>query len=134
MQWTTIAILMSVFLGAGAMPAGADSVGEPTEDDAREAHAEVDRNGDGMISRREFYTRMVEIFYHNDLDKNGYLDLEELRKIKEEMVYDPADRNDDGKLTMSEYIDQRFEVFHDADANSDGLLSLQEVIQAYENS
>ena len=65
------------------------------------------------------------------LDKNGYLDLEELRKIKEEMVYDPADRNDDGKLTMSEYIDQRFEVFHDADTNSDGLLSLQEVIQAY---
>jgi len=131
MQWTTIAISTFVFLGAGAMSAGADSVGVPTEEDAREAHAEVDTNGDGMVTRQEFYTRMVEIFYHNDVDKNGHLDLEELRKMKEEMVYDPADDNHDGKLTMPEYIDQRFEVFHRADTNSDGLLSLQEVIQAY---
>jgi Ca2+-binding EF-hand superfamily protein len=133
MRLTTIAILASAFLVTGAAEVRADSMGEPTEADAKEAHAEVDENDDGMVDREEFYHRMVEIFYHNDVDKNGYLDLDELRKMQEEMVYDPADENHDGKLTMAEYIDQRFEAYHRVDTNSDGLLSVEEVVEAYES-
>jgi Ca2+-binding EF-hand superfamily protein len=133
MRWTTIAVLTSGFLATGAVTAASDPISDPTAEDARKAHAEVDVNGDGSVDREEFYDRMVEMFYHNDGDKNGYLDRTELRKIQEEMVFDPADENGDGKLTMGEYIDQRFEAFRSADVNSDGLLSVEEVVAAYES-
>jgi Ca2+-binding EF-hand superfamily protein len=128
MRATTIAILASVLLAVGAAPAVADAV----DDDAKEAHAETDRNGDGSIDRNEFYIRMVEIFYAADTDKDGVLVLPELQKIDEDMVYEPADTDGDGKVTLSEYVDHRFESFDDADVNSDGLLSVSEVIDAYE--
>jgi len=128
MRRMTIAILASAFLVG---PAGADSAGEPTEADARAALAEVDENGDGVVDREEFYHRMVEIFYHTDADKNGYLSRGEIEQIQEQMVYDPADSNHDGKLTMAEYIDQRFEAFRRVDTDSNGVLSMEEVIAAY---
>jgi Ca2+-binding EF-hand superfamily protein len=133
MRWTTIAVLMSSFLATGAVTAATDSISDPTAEDAREVHAEVDVNDDGTVDREEFYQRMTEIFYHNDSDKDGYLDRAEVRKIQEEMVFDPADADHDGKLTMAEYIDHRFEAFRRVDVNSDGLLSVEEVVDAYES-
>lgn len=126
-----LAGLAGAFLLVGAMAASADSMGGPTEDQARAAHAEVDTNGDGSVDREEFYRRMVDVFYHNDVDKDGYLNREELVAIQEEMVYAPADENHDGKLTMGEYIDQRFEAFREVDDDSNGLISVEEVIDAY---
>ena len=124
--------LAGAFLLAGAVTAFADSMDDaPTEDQAREAHALVDTNDNGSVDREEFYRRMVDIFYLNDVDKDGYLNREELQAIREGMVYEPADLNRDGKLTIAEYIDQRFEAFHDADADSNGLLSVDEVIDVY---
>jgi Ca2+-binding EF-hand superfamily protein len=131
MRWTIIAVLTAALLTTGVTTAGADSTMDPNEENAREAHAEVDANGDGMVDRNEFYRRMMEIFYHADGDKNGYLSRVEIEEIQEEMVYDPADWNLDGKLTAAEYIDQRFEVYHRVDTNSDGLLSVTEVVEAY---
>jgi Ca2+-binding EF-hand superfamily protein len=128
MRWTTIAILTSAFIAAGAAPAGADAV----DDDARAAHADSDRNADGKIDREEFHVRMVEIFYLSDADRDGFLILVELQKIDEDMVFEPADVSNDGKLTLEEYVDQRFESFDETDVNSDGVLSVEEVIDAYE--
>ena len=126
-----LAALAGAFLWVGATSATADSMDEPTEEQARAAHAEVDSNSDGSVDREEFYRRMVDVFYHNDVDKDGHLNRVELAAIQEEMVYDPADQNRDGKLTMAEYIDQRFEAFHSVDDDSNGLISVEEVVEAY---
>jgi len=128
MHRTTILIATALMLIGGAPLAFGDSV----DYEPREAHAKADKNGDGLVDRREFHVRMVEIFYHDDANKDGFLVPEELEKINEDMVFAPADRNHDGKLTMSEYIDQRFEAFEAADVDSDGGLSVQEVIDAWE--
>jgi Ca2+-binding EF-hand superfamily protein len=108
-------------------------MGQPTAEMARTAHAETDLNGDGAVDREEFHRRMVEIFYLNDIDKDGHLNAEELARMNEGMVFEPADTNDDGKLTLPEYIDQRFKAFHDVDDDSDGLISVEEVVDAYTN-
>jgi Ca2+-binding EF-hand superfamily protein len=130
MRSTTTSILTSALLAVGAAPAGADSA----EDSARAAFAETDRNGDGQVDRDEFYSRMVEMFYRADANKDGVLVPSELQTIDEDRVFEPADRNGDGKLTLNEYIDQRFESFDEADVNSDGVLSVQEVIDAYDGA
>jgi Ca2+-binding EF-hand superfamily protein len=126
-----LAALAGVFLLVGAMGALADSMDGPTAEQAREAHAEVDLNDDGWVDREEFYRRMVDIFYLNDVDKDGHLNRDELKAIQEEMVYAPADQNHDGKLTLAEYIDQRFVAFHTVDVDSNGLISVDEVVAAY---
>ena len=128
MHRTTLLFATTFMLIGGASLASGDSV----DYEPREAHAKADKNGDGQVDRLEFHIRMVEIFYHDDADKDGFLVPKELEKINEEVVFEPADRNRDGKLTMSEYIDQRFEAFEEADVNSDGGLSVQEVIDAWE--
>jgi Ca2+-binding EF-hand superfamily protein len=128
MRWKTIALLTTAFIAVGAAFAVADSVDE----EAREAFANSDRNGDGKIDRDEFYVRMVEVFYHSDTNKDGFLDLPELQKIDEDMVFEPADVNGDGKLSLTEYVNQRFESFDETDVNSDGVLSVEEVLNAYE--
>ena len=128
MHRTTILIATAVMFIGGASLASADSL----DYEPREAHAKADKNDDGQVDRLEFHVRMVEIFYHDDVNKDGFLVPEELARIHEQMVFEPADRNHDGKLTMSEYIDQRFEAFEDADVDSDGGLSVQEVIDAWE--
>jgi hypothetical protein len=126
-----LAIAGSLVAVAFAAPGFADSMGKLTAEDARSAHAEVDTNNDGFVDREEFYRRMVDVFYHNDVDRNGYLDRDEVVAMQEGMVFAPADEDGDGKLTMGEYIDQRFVAFRKADDDSDGLISVDEVIQVY---
>jgi Ca2+-binding EF-hand superfamily protein len=127
MSWKSTTFLAALLIAVGSTHAGADSVGY----DAVEAHAQADKNGNGLVDRREFHDRMTEIFYHDDADKDGYLVVEELRQIDEEIVFEPADRNNDDKVSLPEYVDQRFEGFDEADVNGDGGLSVQEVIDAY---
>jgi len=130
MRWKRILVPVSIALVGGAVSAAADSVAVDYE--PRQAHAKADKNGDGLVDRNEFHIRMVEVFYHDDANKDGFLVRDELVKINEEMVFDAADRNHDNKLSLAEYIDQRFEAFDKADADSDGGLSVQEVIDAWE--
>lgn len=88
---------------------------------AQNAHARADRNGDGVVDRREFHERMVDVFYFLDADKDGGLTSAEVKKVTPE-AFGRADRNGDGKLQMQEFLDARAMDFDAADANDDAVL------------
>jgi Ca2+-binding EF-hand superfamily protein len=59
---------------------------------------------------------MVEVFYHADVDKTGFLKPEELNKATVfEEDFSEADKNGDGRI----------------DTDSNGLLSVEEVTAAF---
>jgi Ca2+-binding EF-hand superfamily protein len=112
---------------ASLVNAEGDASYEPTK-----AHAEADANGDGMIDRAEFHERMVEIFFHGDRDKDGYMTWAELEKVV--LLPDDfrgADRNSDGRISLHEFIRVRFDDYDIVDTNGDGLLSVAEVVAVF---
>jgi Ca2+-binding EF-hand superfamily protein len=128
MRWISI-FLLTLALVLSTTSAQADT---PTHD-ARAAHAQADLNGDGQIDRREFHLRMVEVFFHADADKTGFLKPEELNKatvIEED--FGEADKDGDGRISLYEFVEFRFNDFDEADTDSNGLLSVEEVVAAFE--
>lgn len=114
-----------------AFPAFADEAKPPG--DPRAAFAETDENGDGRIDREEFHHRMVEIFFHGDRDKDGYMTTTELAAAVEfPKDFEHADRDGDGRISLYEFIQVRFATFDEVDTNHDGVLSLEEVVEAYQ--
>ncbi len=89
------------------------------------AHGQADRNGDGVVDRREFQLRMVDVFYLQDADKDGRLTRAELPGASAK-VFTVADRNGDGALDMKEFLAARAQDFARADADGDGGLSVAE--------
>lgn len=123
--FATLALVLSI------APARADSP-KPAHD-PRAAHAEADLDGDGQIDRREFHLRMVEVFFHADANKEGYLAPEELNKATVlEEDFHGADRDGDGRISLYEFIEYRFRAFDQADTDSDGRLSVEEVVAVFE--
>jgi Ca2+-binding EF-hand superfamily protein len=119
------------WLAAGllAAPALADDIGY----DPRAAFAEADGNRDGAIDAQEMLTRTTELFYLGDTDKNGSLDVEELRRVVVvEERYTDTDTNRDGKISLHEFVRTRMAIFDEADTNKDGVLNVDEVVDAYE--
>ena len=100
--------------------------------DPRTAFKEADSNGDGTIDRWEFYNRIVEVFYHADADKDGYLSREEIARLTFPDDMQNADSGHDGRISLNEFLRVRELDFETADRNKDGVLSLQEVIDIYE--
>jgi Ca2+-binding EF-hand superfamily protein len=101
--------------------------------DPRAAFAETDQNADGRIDRAEFHHRMVEIFFHGDRDKNGYMTTEELAQAVEfPQDFEDADRDGDDRISLYEFIQVRFATYDEVDADHDGLLSVEEVVKAFE--
>jgi len=130
MSWISISFL-TLALVLSTTSAQANGPG-PTHD-PRAAHAQADLNGDGQIDRREFHLRLVEVFYHADTDKSGFLTPEQLNKATVfEEDFSEADRNGDGKISLYEFIDYRFDDFDEVDTDSNGLLSVEEVTAAFE--
>ena len=109
-------------------------VATPTRDhDPRAAHADADKNGDGMIDRQEFHTRMVEVFFHGDRDKDGQMiwtELEQTTIFPED--FRDADINGDDQIAMYEFIRVRFYDYDVVDTDSDGLLSVEEIVVVFE--
>ncbi len=104
----------------------------PTHD-PRAAHKEADTNGDGHVDRAEFHARMVEIFFHGDSNKDGYMVWAELAKaVALPDDFRDADRNGDGRYSLYEFIEVRFHDFGIVDTNHDGLLSVEEVVKVFE--
>ncbi len=126
MRWTKVALLTFALAALGTATRSETSV---PESELRAAVAEADKNKDGQIDREEFHVRMVEIFFHGDVDKDGYMTPEELNgvtKLKEDFT--AADANGDGKITLYEFIEVRFDHFRTADTDSSGTLSADEVV------
>ena len=131
MRWISIFFLTLALLLSGISAHAEDPA--PAHD-PKAAHAQADLNGDGQIDRREFHLRMVEVFYHADVDKTGFLKPEELNKATVfEEDFSEADKNGDGKISLYEFIEYRFDAFDEADTDSNGLLSVDEVTAAFES-
>ena len=131
MRWISIPLsLLALALGVSSAQAQHPA---PTHD-PKAAHARADLNGDGQIDRREFHLRMVEVFYHSDADKSGYLTPEQFKKATVlEEDFGEADKDGDGRISLYEFIEYRFDDFDEVDTNSDGLLSVEEVTVAFED-
>jgi len=128
MRWIST-FFLTLALVLSTTSAQADT---PTHDPSA-AHAQADLNGDGQIDRREFHLRMVEVFYHADTDKTGFLTPEELnRATVVEEDFSEADGDGDGRISLYEFIEFRFDDFDQVDTDSNGLLSVEEVTAAFE--
>ena len=89
----------------------------------------ADKNRDGKIGRIEFLNRMREAFFFVDVDKDGFLTVEEYRLIQGADLrrFTAADRNKDGKLSLDEFLKAVSGDFDAADKNDDGVLDEEEV-------
>ena len=131
MRWISISLLTLALVLFTTSAQAKDP--EPSHD-PRAAHTQADSNGDGQIDRREFHLRMVEVFYHADADKTGFLKPEELNQATVlEEDFSEADRDGDGRISLHEFIEYRFDDFDEADTDSNGLLSVEEVTSAFES-
>ena len=120
-----------VFLGLCGSATAAEG-GSPAQD-PRAAFAETDTSGDGQIDRAEFHARMVEIFFHGDRDKDGYMvwaELEAVVALPDD--FRGADRNGDGRYSLHEFIRVRFDDYDVVDTDGDGLLSVKEVADVFD--
>lgn len=130
MSATRIAPLLIAIISCIGFGALADD--RPTHD-PRAAHQETDTNGDGQVDRAEFNARMVEIFFHGDANKDGYMTPAELEKtVPFPDDFRDADRDGDGRYSLYEFIEVRFYDFRLVDTNDDGLLSVEEVVVIFE--
>jgi hypothetical protein len=126
-----ISRLFVALLALAALPAFAEEAVK--SHDPRVAFAETDENSDGRIDREEFHHRVVEIFFHGDRDKDGYMTNEELAGAVEfPKDFENADRNGDDRISLYEFIQVRFATFDEVDTDQDGVLSVDEVVGAYE--
>ena len=76
---------------------------------------------------------MVEIFFHGDGDKDGYMVWSELEAVVALPAdFRDADRNGDGRYSLYEFIRVRFDDYDVVDTDQDGLLSLDEVVVVFE--
>jgi Ca2+-binding EF-hand superfamily protein len=89
----------------------------------------ADKNRDGKIGRVEFLERMREAFFFVDVNKDGFLTIEEYQLIQGADLrrFAAADRNKDGKLSLDEFLKATSGDFDAADKNDDGVLEEEEV-------
>lgn len=106
----------------------------------------MDKDKDGKISSNEFHGP-EEMFIELDLDKNGYVNLEELeswdkkgmkngfrgkRKLDPHKLLDRMDANSDNKISKEEFRG-RIEMFDKIDKNTDGFITIEELEKMQQN-
>jgi Ca2+-binding EF-hand superfamily protein len=126
---------VSVFAALTALwlPALRAHADPPVAYDVRAAFLEADTNKDGVIEIGEFYDRLVDVFFLDDKDKDGFLSHDEfVAAVVIDEPFAEVDRNGDGKISKQEFVRARLPLFRAADTNDDGTLSLEEVIAIYE--
>ena len=103
---------------------------------------QMDTDKDGRISKAEATGRLKENFDRADINKDGYLDKDELRKLAVVMLanrggdaggpgagndFDAMDKNADGRLSREELKGTRFaDKFDEIDTNKDGEIDHKE--------
>jgi len=116
------ALLLAAFASA---PPGSRALAQS----APSEFATSDLNHDGTVDRDEYRRRMVEVFYLDDKNKDGFVEMEELVVLGpvDSKAFAAADKNGDGRLTLQEFVEYRMVDFDQADTNHDGKLSPDEV-------
>lgn len=124
---------MAVFVLLALASSAAAEEGKAQPYDPRRAHAEADANDDGGVDRAEFHSRMVEIFFFADSDRDGFMTWPELEKaVAFPEDFRGADADGDERISLYEFVRVRFADFDTVDANRDGLLSVEEVVAVFE--
>ena len=119
--WAGVTAMLGVLALAGGVPAQT-----PPPPDAKTWVREHDKNGDGKIDREEFHQAVIEAFFLRDVNKDGYLSIEELVVITPQ-AQDLLRNKPDGKMTLAEFLNALHKDFTAADANDDGLLTAEEI-------
>ena len=119
--WVGVMAMLGVLALAGGVLAQA-----PPPPDAKTWVREHDSNGDGKIDREEFHQAVIEAFFLRDVNKDGYLSIEELVVITPE-TQSLLRNKPDGKMTLAEFLNALHKDFTAADANDDGLLTAEEI-------
>lgn len=83
---------------------------------------QLDRNGDGGISRDEYEQFMRESFQKLDADGNQRLSKAEATKVMTPEQFAAVDKNKDGELTLDEFIEHTMRDFDRHDYDGDGVL------------
>ena len=122
-------ILAAALVAMGSTAFAADAA---PKTDPREAFKQTDTNGDGTIDHEEYHVRIVEVFYFADVNKDGYLDPNELKVLVFADDFDEHDKDDNGRVSLREFLRVRFADFPKADQDGDGMLSVDEVVTTYQ--
>jgi Ca2+-binding EF-hand superfamily protein len=105
---------------------------EPTPYDVKGAFEEADENKDGKIDPAELYSRLTEVFYLNDVRRDGFLDVTEYEDaIARPGSFEETDTNHDGKISLQEFYRDRAALWKSADTDDDQALTLEEVEKAW---
>lgn len=83
---------------------------------------QLDRNGDGGVSRDEYEAFMRESFNKLDTDGNKRLSKAEASAVLSAEQFDAVDANNDGELTLDEFIAHTMRDFDRHDYDGDGVL------------
>jgi len=121
--------------GGGGMRRGErDGTGRAVFADPAQLLARIDANRDGKITREELPERLAERLLLADLDQDGAITLDELRKAGDKEREEQAkqtlqrlDANQDGKITKEEIPERMRPRLEALDANRDGVLTLDEL-------
>ena len=123
-------VVTALLLTSTAESAAAKDLPEET---LAESFAHTDSNMNGYADRREYYVRLVDVFYLADLDRNGSLDEKEYEWTALG-TFNDADADRDGAVDIVESMNIGATLFQQADADGDGQLSWKEVEGTFEPS
>jgi len=99
---------------------------------------ELDKNGDGVITRDEFGPKILELFDKLDADKDGKVTQEEVKQYADahqqgrdpDKLFTRLDKNADGTLVKEEMPSKMQARFTNMDANTDGKVTKEEFAAA----
>ena len=138
--------LMTVAQQAAACPGNPHGYGEGCPPKGGSYMRQMDKNGDGVISRKEFDTFHAARFKEMDANKDGKIDGKEMDAVRDEVRdnlkgrihmsieqhFDAADTDKDGALSKEEAKEGMpilYDRFDENDANKDGKITKDEVMR-----
>jgi hypothetical protein len=121
-RWLILVAALASSLTAGLVEA--QTTLRPDWKDRFRAH---DVNGDGRIDRGEFHEWMVEVFFHRDQGRKGYLTIDDVRGAMTPEVFKALNRKQDGKLALSEFLNALFQDFQAIDTGQAGSITVEQI-------